>query len=63
MITIGFTFNDFDFTVHSFQFTSSDRVITVMKDSVTIFIEHLGKLMDLRVIDASSSFKHRFILL
>jgi len=54
MVAVGLSLNDFDFIVHSLQGSSMERVIIMIEDTVAIFVKHLGKLIDLRVIDASS---------
>ncbi len=36
MISVGFTFDDFDFVIHPFQLSGVDRIITVIEDAVSI---------------------------
>jgi hypothetical protein len=40
MEAVSFTFNDLDFVIHSFQFTVMDRVIAVVKDTISVSFQH-----------------------
>jgi len=54
MVTISLSLYDFNFIIHSLQGSSMERVITMIEDIVAISVKHLGKLIDFRMIDASS---------
>jgi hypothetical protein len=40
---IGFAFNDFDFVVNPFDLTGVDGIITVIDNTVTVALKHVGK--------------------
>jgi len=54
MITIGFSFDDFDLIVHSFQLSGMDGIITVIQDAIAITLQSIRELPDLRMLEASS---------
>jgi hypothetical protein len=49
VVPIGFTFDDFNFVVDSFQFTGMNGVVTVIEDPVSVTFNGFGKLGDCRV--------------
>ena len=53
MEAIRFTFNDFNFVIHPFEFTGMNGVLTVIQDSITISIKHLGKGVHRPVVQAT----------
>jgi hypothetical protein len=44
MKTIGFSFNDFDFIVHSFQNTGMEWVITVIDEAIAVSFQSVDEL-------------------
>ena len=41
--SVCFTFDDFDFVIHTFQLSGVDRIITMIEDAVSISFQHPGK--------------------
>jgi len=41
MVVSGLSLNDFDFIVHSLQCSSMERIITMIEDTVAIFVKQL----------------------
>ena len=41
--SVCFTFDDFDFVIHTFQLSGVDGIITMIKDPVSISFQHPGK--------------------
>jgi len=40
---ISFAFNDFNFVINPFQFSGMDRVLTMVKDAITMAFKHFYK--------------------
>ena len=38
--SVCFTFDDFDFVIHTFQLSSVDRIIAVIEDTVLVSFQH-----------------------
>ena len=43
MKAIGFSFNNFDFIIHPFQFSIMDGIVTMIKDAIAISFKHVSK--------------------
>jgi hypothetical protein len=50
MITIGFTFNDFDFVINPFQFTGMDGIFAMIQDAIAIAFEHFYEAVESAII-------------
>ena len=43
MESIGFTLYDFNFIINAFEFAGVDRILAMIKDAITVSIQHFGK--------------------
>ena len=56
MKTIGFTFNDFYFVIHPFQFASMDWILTMVKDAITMAFKHFYEAVQSAMIQRAGQF-------
>ena len=43
MEAIGFALYDFNFVINPFEFAGMDSVLAMIKDTIAVSIQHLGK--------------------
>jgi len=52
MEAISFSFNHFNFVIHSFQLSCMNRIVTVIEDPIPVTPQGFGKLFHLRMVNS-----------